>query len=151
MRKTLILAGVAPALLWAGSAHAAIAPVRTCEQLAGVAHVARAVVAARYCDVSGVVEPAVKFELKLPLDSYTGRYLQYGCDGYCGFFPSPARRPCPGPRGGAFAVAATDAGHVSSPPSQFGVVDATWAAGNRAARDHFFFRAPHAVAVASKR
>src|SRR4051812_4614102 len=151
MWRTLILSGFAGVLLWPGSAHAAIAPVRTCEQLAGVAHVARAVVTDRYCDVSGVVEPAVKFELKLPLDSYTGRYLQYGCDGYCGFFPSPVLRPCPGPRGGTFAVAATDDGHVASPPSQFGVVDATWAAGNRSARDDFFFRAPHVVARASKR
>src|SRR4051812_38505622 len=112
MRKTLILAGVAGTLLWAAGAHAAIAPVRTCEQLAGVGHVTSAAVSGSACDVHGVAGAAARFDLKLPLNSYTGRYLQYGCDGYCGFFPSPALRPCPGPRGGTFAVAATDDGHV---------------------------------------
>src|SRR4051794_33541241 len=151
MRSILILAAVAAAVLCAGSARAAIAPVRSCESLKDVAGVTGAIVAGDSCDVNGVVAPAVKFELKLPLGSYTGRYLQYGCDGYCGFFAPPASRPCPGPRGGTFAVAATDDGDVASPPGQFGVVDASWAAGNRAARDDFFFRAPHVVARASKR
>jgi hypothetical protein len=152
MRSMLILAGVV-ASLWAAAdgAAAAIAPVRSCASLKDVAGVTGAIVSGDHCDVNGVVAPAVRFELKLPLRAYTGRYLQYGCDGYCGFFESPPPRPCPGPRGGTFAVAATDDGHVASPPGQFGVVDASWAAGNRAARDDFFFRAPHAVAGAAKR
>jgi hypothetical protein len=164
----LRVSGVAVALLcaWAapGSAAAAgIPPVRACGALKGtyaipgaVTHVTSAEVietagTPRHCEVGGVVEPAVKFQLELPLDTFTGRYLQYGCDGYCGFFAPPELRACGGPRDGTFAVAATDDGHVAQPPGQFGVVDATWAVGNRAARDDFFFRAPHVVAKASKR
>jgi feruloyl esterase len=150
-----VVAAAAPS-----GAAAAIAPVRQCGDLKGtyaiagaVTHVTSAEVieTQRHCDVSGFVEPAVKFQLELPLDTFTGRYLQYGCDGYCGWFAPPRLRACGGPRDGTFAVAATDDGHVAQPPDQFGVVDATWAAGNRAARDDFFFRAPHVVSKASKR
>src|SRR5215813_4230643 len=101
MWKFLILAGIV-AVAWGASATAmaAIPPVRSCESLTGVTHVTSAAVTGSACDVHGVAGAAAKFELKLPLKSYTGRYLQYGCDGYCGFFPSPDLRPCPGPRGG---------------------------------------------------
>src|SRR5919198_6165011 len=43
-----------------------------------------------HCDVRGVVEPAVGFQLRLPTETYGGRYLQYGCGGLSGvLFPSP--------------------------------------------------------------
>jgi feruloyl esterase len=38
----------------------------------------------QYCDVSGIVYPQVQFELQLPTTTYSGRYLQEGCGGYCG-------------------------------------------------------------------
>lgn len=31
----------------------------------------------------GIVAPQVQFELQLPTQTYTGRYLQQGCGGYC--------------------------------------------------------------------
>jgi feruloyl esterase len=104
-----------------------------------------------HCDVRGFVEPAVRFQLRLPTTTFKGRYLQYGCGGYCGvIFPTPF--PDCGPRAGDFAVAATDDGHVGMGEGEFGgVTDGRWGANNRAARDDFAFRAPHVVSLAAKR
>jgi hypothetical protein len=157
----------------AGAASETVRPVRSCTELAGdygfpgaATHVAKAEVVAadpakgvpEYCDVAGVVAPAVKFELKLPTQTYGGRYVQFGCDGLCGLFRSPAfPAGCGGQPGKDFAVAATDDGHEGKlPPGippQFDflkIMDGTWAADNQAARDDYFFRAPHVVSVAAK-
>jgi tannase/feruloyl esterase len=101
-----------------------------------------------YCAVEGFVEPAVRFQLKLPLASYSGRYLQYGCDGLCGVFSAAPLRTC-GPHGGDMAVAATNDGHVGT--GVLPVLDGTWAANDQAARNDYFYRAPHVVSMASKR
>ncbi|MET9002185.1 tannase/feruloyl esterase family alpha/beta hydrolase [Amycolatopsis sp. NPDC004169] len=139
----------------------AIRPVTTC---AGLVHgftlpgapthvTSAAVVAAtasdpEYCDVAGYVEPAVRFELRLPTRTYAGRYLQYGCGGFCGLVNPPAFADCGLPHGGDFAVAATDDGHVGKTPAV--VDDGSWGAHDQAARDDFEFRAPHVVSRASK-
>lgn len=99
-----------------------------------------------HCDVRGYVEPAVAFQLRLPTTTYTGRYLQYGCGGLCGAI-SPTPFPDCGPAAGDAAVAATDDGHSSGDL----LVDGRWAANNQAARDDYFFRAPHVLSKASKR
>jgi hypothetical protein len=39
---------------------------------------------APYCRVQGYVEPAIKFEVRLPAQSWTQRYLQTGCGGLYG-------------------------------------------------------------------
>lgn len=154
----------------AGAAGVGVRPVRGCGELVGDygfsgarTHVTKAEVVAgapEFCDVAGVVEPAVKFELKLPTRTYGGRYVQYGCDGLCGLFRSPAfPAGCGGQPGGDFAVAATDDGHVGKQLPGFPedpsldflrIMDGTWAANNQVARDDYFFRAPHVVSVASK-
>lgn len=103
---------------------------------------------AEHCSVRGYVEPAVRFWLKLPTTTYTGRYFQYGCGGFCGVLASPAMPDC-GPRVGDLAVAATDDGHVGQGPVP--TVDARWAASDQAARDDLAFRAPHVVSLAAKR
>jgi hypothetical protein len=38
----------------------------------------------QYGDVSGIVYPQAQFELHLPTTTFSGRYLQEGCGGYCG-------------------------------------------------------------------
>ncbi|MCE7003539.1 tannase/feruloyl esterase family alpha/beta hydrolase [Kibdelosporangium philippinense] len=96
-----------------------------------------------YCDVEGYVEPAVEFHLKLPLTTYTGRYLQVGCGGLCGYMPELKFPEGCLPKGGDFAMAATNDGHDAE--------DEDWAANNQAARDDYFFRAPHVVSLASKK
>jgi feruloyl esterase len=98
--------------------------------------------------VRGEVEPEVKFQLKLPISTFAGSYLQYGCDGLCGtILPTPFPTCGPAP-GRDFAVAATDDGHMGQGGSIF---DGTWAANNQAARNDFFYRAPHVVSKAAKR
>jgi hypothetical protein len=101
-----------------------------------------------HCDVRGVIAPEVQFVLRLPTDTYGGRYLQYGCGGFCGLlFPAPF--PDCGPEIGDFAVAVTNDGHVGE--GTFGAFDGRWAANNQSARDDWFFRAPHVLSVAAKR
>ncbi|HEV8561001.1 MAG TPA: tannase/feruloyl esterase family alpha/beta hydrolase [Actinophytocola sp.] len=136
-------------------------PVRACAELVGnyaipdaTTHVTdtaevRAEGQPAYCRVTGFVEPAVRFQLRLPLDNFRGRYLQYGCGGFCGTVFDPAFPDC-GPEAGDFAVAATDDGHVGHGMFD-GVTDASWAADNQAARDDFAFRAPHVLSRAAKR
>ncbi|NUT53281.1 MAG: tannase/feruloyl esterase family alpha/beta hydrolase [Saccharothrix sp.] len=99
-----------------------------------------------HCAVLGYVEPEVRFQLKLPTDDYTGRYLQYGCGGFCGELNQPSFPDC-GPEIGGVAVATTDDGHIGR-----GVrtADGRWAGANQAARDDFAFRAPHVVSLAAK-
>jgi hypothetical protein len=154
------------------AASPAITPSRPCAALTGdyglpgtAAHVTAATVVPaangqpEYCDVRGYVEPAVGFQLKLPVTTYNGRYVQYGCAGMCGtIFPPtfPACGPADGatsggPSGGDFAVAATDDGHVGKGDPFSAIVDGSWGADNEVARDDFFYRAPHVVSVASKR
>ncbi|HET6711214.1 tannase/feruloyl esterase family alpha/beta hydrolase [Amycolatopsis sp.] len=143
------------------AAEAAIRPVTTCADLVrgfalpgAATHVTSAAVVAagggdpEYCGVRGYVEPAVRFELRLPTKTYAGRYLQYGCGGFCGLVVPPAFPGCGLPHGGGFAVAATDDGHVGTTP---GVIDdGRWGAADQAARNDFEFRAPHVVSRAAK-
>jgi hypothetical protein len=159
--------GIVPA---AGSTpDPAIRPVRGCAELVkdyaipgATTQVTKAEERAgtepRHCYVEGHVDPAVDFQLKLPLDTYTGRYLQKGCHGLCGAFldVSFPTQAC-GPAGGDFAVAATNDGHVGKDttnpvPNPFiQITDGTWAANNQAARDDYLYRAPHVVSKAAKR
>lgn len=125
--------------------------VRTYRIPGAVTHVEKASMSDGTCAVEGYVEPAVRFQLRLPVSTWSGRYLQYGCDGLCGVFPPGPSRTC-GPSGGDMAVAVTDDGHVSRETNPYlMIMDGTWAAHDQAARDDFFFRAPHVVSVASKR
>jgi hypothetical protein len=108
----------------------------------------------KHCDVRGYVEPAVEFQLRLPTSTYTGRYLQYGCNGLCGLISPTPFPACGGPQGGDFAVAATNDGHVGQAPPEapfLAILDGTWAATNQAARNDYFYRAPHVVSLAAKR
>jgi feruloyl esterase len=139
-----------------------IRPVRGCATLvgdfrlpSGVAHVTSATpvpataTEPAHCDVRGYVDQAIRFQLRLPTDTFTGRYLQYGCGGFCGQLDTPAFPACGGRPGADLAVAATDDGHVGT--GILANLDGRWAADNQAARDDWFFRAPHVVSQASKR
>src|SRR3954468_23369160 len=84
----LLLTVLVPATATAAP-DGAIRPVRHCETLVrdyaipgARTHVTNAKEVAgapAYCEVLGFVEPAVQFRLRLPLDNFRGRYLQYGC------------------------------------------------------------------------
>lgn len=101
-----------------------------------------------HCDVQGVIEPAIKFRLKLPTQTYAGRYLQVGCGAYCGVIPDLTFPDCGKQAPGDVAVAGTDNGHVGH--GQLPFLDTEWAKDDQQARDDFFYRAPHVLARASK-
>ncbi len=138
-----------------------IRPVQQCAELVrdfalpgAVTHVTAATVIPAdagqpgYCNVHGYIEPAVGFQLKLPISTFTGRYVQYGCGGLCGVVPTTPFVDCGEPPGGDVAVAATDDGHTrhGEDPSGYG----SWAATSQAVRNDFFYRAPHVLSLAAK-
>lgn len=106
-----------------------------------------------HCVVEGAVTDGpsgarIGFRLELPVISWQGRYLQYGCGGFCGQVTDPAFPACGVELGGDFAVSSTDSGHVGE-NVPLPALDARWAATDQRARDAFNFRAPHLVATAS--
>ena len=146
----------------AAATTSTIKPARPCAQLVkdfdlpeAVTHITTATVVAagagepEHCDVRGYVEPAVTFQLRLPTATYTGRYLQYGCGGFCGVLSTPAFPDCGGPEPGDMAVAATDDGHVGRGAAPLN--EGSWAANSQAARNDWSYRAPHVLSLAAKR
>lgn len=98
------------------------------------------------CLVKGYAAPQTQFELRLPLHSYTGRYLQGGCGGMCGVISDLIVPWCSNAHiaSGAFAVAYNNGGHFSA-----GIGDATWAV-DPELRMQFAHKATHATALAAK-
>ena len=41
-----------------------------------------------YCRVLGFVRPAINFEIRLPLQSWNGKFYMAGCGGFCGTLDS---------------------------------------------------------------
>lgn len=141
--------------------RAAIAPVRSCESLESLdladlpgapteifatSLQSGSAADAAYCRVEAYVAPTIRFELRLPTRSYTGRYLQLGCSANCGvirFDPSPACDAAMSDSG-AFAVAATDTGHTGN------IRSTLWARDNRELQLDFAERGALAVSKAAK-
>ena len=99
------------------------------------------------CVVTGYVAPQVQFELRLPTQTYTGRYLQLGCGGNCGtvFFSASPGCTAAVALGGAFAVAASNAGHLGANPG-----DGIWAYNDPQLRIDFGYRGPQVTSQAAK-
>lgn len=110
-----------------------VLPQMSCEQLAGrrlrvlpgeparltVASVVPATgTAGPQCHVRGTIAPKHVFEVDLPMDGWTQRYLQTGCGGFCGAAdPAPqitAMFQCPLQEQGQFVVAYGNAGHTAA-------------------------------------
>ena len=68
----------------------------------------------RYCDVQGMIAPQTHFDLKLPVSTWQGRYLQNGCGGYCGSVNAQSFPSCDAMLGGDFAMATDDEGHTTA-------------------------------------
>ncbi len=100
-----------------------------------------------YCRVKGMIAPQIQFELYLPTQTYTGRYLQGGCGGACGVIYDSVSPRCNNAQafGGAFAVSFNNSGHVGPEP-----MDTLWAAYAPQLREDFAYRAAHVTAVVSK-
>jgi feruloyl esterase len=100
---------------------------------------------ASVCDVKGTIGPGASlFELQLPTQGWTQRYLQTGCGGLCGNLSvnAPMASTCVPVTNGQIAMAATDMGHE-------GGNDGSWALDPKAKLD-FAYRAEHATAQVAK-
>jgi feruloyl esterase len=95
------------------------------------------------CSVTGTLAPEVNFQVLLPLESWTQRYLQVGCGGLCGNISlrSGASDGCAVLAGGGFVMAATDMGHAGR--------GADWGV-DAQRRSDFAHRAQHVTALAAK-
>jgi len=99
-------------------------------------------IATAICRVVGVTEPAVRFEVWLPTETWNGKFQLVGNGGTAGVISYGAMRNAL-PRG--YAVTSTDTGHVSS-----GSFDSTWALGRPDLVADFGHRATHLTAVNGK-
>lgn len=102
---------------------------------------------AGYCRVVGVIAPAIRFEIHLPLTKWTQRYVQNGCGGLCGNISglTPGRADgCAPVTNGEVATGATDMGHSG------GQGDPKWASDNPQAKIDFAYRGEHLTAVTAK-
>ncbi len=96
------------------------------------------------CAVEGVLAPAIGFRVQLPLHTWTQRYLQLGCGGFCGNAESGAFvvDGCAPLSEGGFATATTDMGH-QTPGGAFGL--------DPQQRVDFAYRGVHLTALAAKK
>jgi hypothetical protein len=139
----------------AGPAVAAtIQPVMECSAVTGLdlpgvtfrsAVVTSAGAPAPYCAVEGVIAPADTIVMRLPVNGWTGRYLQTGCGGLCGTarINYTQAATCAPIADGTIASATTDMGHQ-------GGNDGSWAAGNPQAQIDFAYRGVHVTAQVAK-
>ena len=163
-------------LLWAGfagSARAAdyqnlpaVKPVVSCAQLAK-AELKQAVGASvtiksateidtekgKYCQVTGTIAPEVGFEVDLPMEHWTQRYVEGGCGGMCGTVRANVGNAgsCMPALNGEFAVAGDDMGHsggMGGPGAGGGSMGSFGA--DPDARIDFAYRANHETTLAAK-
>jgi feruloyl esterase len=156
----VLVSGLASAQAPAGpAALAVVQPAMECERLA-VVDISQAVGApthitaatsvkdgkpAPYCQVKGYVEPANRFEVRLPLTTWTQRYVQTGCGGLCGSIGLMLSNPhgCMPATNGELALASTDMGHHGGMDGSFGAKDYQL-------RVDFAYRSLHVTALAAK-
>lgn len=95
------------------------------------------------CSVTGRLAPQVNFQVILPMESWTQRYLQLGCGGLCGNITlrSGASTGCKVLNDGGFVMAATDMGHGGN--------DGRWGL-DATQRADFAYRAQHLTVEAAK-
>ena len=95
------------------------------------------------CVVKGYVSPQIQFEVRLPTQGWTQRYLQTGCAGLCGTLSVRApQRACPMLQRGELATASTDMGHQGQ--------GGTWGASDPQLRVDFGYRGVHVTALVAK-
>jgi feruloyl esterase len=102
---------------------------------------------APYCRVQGTIDPAIQFEVRLPLQNWTQRFLQTGCGGLCGTLNINVGRAegCVPATNGELALASTDMGHSGG-----SAADPAWAVDNPQTRIDFAYRAVHLTTLAAK-
>ncbi len=132
-----------------------VLPIAQCSDLANAQidatiHIAAAVevqdgAPAAYCKVSGYVSPEVRFEVRLPIKTWTQRFVQTGCGGLCGNLNIHLSNDsgCAPAQNGELVLASTDMGHS-------GGMDAAWADGHPQRAIDFAYRGVHVTTLAAK-
>ena len=95
-----------------------------------------------YCKVEGYVAPTVGIQVHLPTTNWNGKFLQYGCGGFCGSLNNAILCDTLNQRG--YACVVTDMGHKSTGK------DAKWAHNNLQGEVDFGFRATHVALLAGR-
>ncbi len=101
-----------------------------------------------FCKVEGSIAPSIGFEVDLPVDRWTQRYLQGGCGGMCGMTRvgiTNAGR-CGPALDGEFVVAGDDMGHKGS----MGGDDEAVFGNDPQKRIDFAYRGNHQTALVAK-
>ena len=95
-----------------------------------------------YCRVQGYVAPQVGFEIRLPVSSWNGKFMETGCGGACGFITIDWL--CPAALLKGYACITTDMGHKDEKGGGL------WAYNNLQAQIDWGYRATHVTALAGK-
>lgn len=94
-----------------------------------------------YCQVQGYVTPQVGFEMRIPVSSWNGKFIETGCGGACGFIPIDS---CAEALHKGYACIGTDMGHKDEKGG------GVWAYNNLQAKIDWGYRATHVTALAGK-
>lgn len=95
-----------------------------------------------YCQVRGYVAPQVGFEIRLPVSSWNGKFMETGCGGACGSIA--INWLCPEALRKGYACITTDMGHTDEKGGGL------WAYDNLQAKVDWGYRATHVTALAGK-
>jgi feruloyl esterase len=100
---------------------------------------------APYCKVSGYVSPEVRFEVRLPIKTWTQRFVQTGCGGLCGNLNIRLSNDasCAPAQNGGLVLASTDMGHS-------GGMNAAWAEDHPQRAIDFAYRGVPVTTLAAK-
>lgn len=92
-------------------------------------------VSTNFCRVAGVIDPAINFEVWMPLEGWNGKFNGVGNGALAGGINYPAMVA---PLAQGYAVMSTDTGHQSE-----SVVDGAWMQGHPELWDDFGYRGMH--------
>ena len=102
----------------------------------------------KFCKVLGNIEPTIGFEVDLPAEKWTQRYLMGGCGGLCGMLAVGVTNAgkCAPALNGEFVLAGSDMGHRA----QMGGDDEAKFAADPQLRIDFAYRGNHATTLVAK-
>lgn len=138
-----------------------VTPVISCEALGGIdlAPIVGATVRSqkasvldtpkgKFCKVTGQTAPAISFEVDLPIEHWTQRFLQGGCGGLCGMTRVGVSNAgaCAPALNGEFVMAGDDMGHTGP---MMGLAQGEFGKDPQKRID-FAYRANHVTALAAK-
>jgi feruloyl esterase len=101
-----------------------------------------------FCEVKGTIAPAIRFEVDLPAEHWTQRYVEAGCGGLCGSMPEGLSNAsgCAPALNGELALATDDMGHQS----RMGAPDQGVFGADPQKRIDFAYRANHVTTLVAK-